>query len=389
MSYLGLQERELAARGARHTAAEIAGQPHLWQATHRLFESRKTALGRFLGKALSPSGVQIILSGAGTSAFIGEALAGLFQKISGIDTRAVATTDIVTHPEFYFSGKAVCLISFARSGNSPESIKAVELADTLCRPVSHLVISCNPNGQLALRAGKGDGFLFLLPPEADDKSLAMTGSFSAMMLSGLLLAHLLAGRDCAGEVARLSGAGMKIRDVYLEDIKKAAALDFDRAVFLGSGPQLAIAREAHLKLQELTDGHVICKYDSFLGFRHGPKAVVTANTLLVFFLSGREYVQSYERDLIDAVNAGEKGILRIAVMEEDVPDIGVDLKIVTGNGAGRLAEGFSAIAQVVVAQMLGFFKSLQLGLSPDSPSKSGTITRVVRGVRLYPYHNQA
>ncbi len=389
MKYLDIEEARLQTLGARHTAVEIAGQPTLWEETYRLFTRHREELHSFVHKSVSAVPARILLCGAGTSAFIGEALAGLFQKISGIDTRAVATTDIVTHPGFYFSGKNILMISFARSGNSPESVKAVELADALCDTVSHLIISCNPQGQLALRGRQGDSYVFLLPPEADDKSLAMTGSFSAMMLSGLLLANLWAGRECAGQVLRLAGAARAIMDRYREDLKNIAAMDFDRAVFLGSGPAAGIARESHLKLQELTDGAVICKFDSFLGFRHGPKAVVTPRTLLVFFLSSHEYVRPYESDLIDAVNHSEKGIFRIAVTEEERPDIDVDLQIVCGDGSARLEEGFLAIAQVVVAQLLGFFKSLHLGLNPDTPSKSGTITRVVEGVRLYPYQQEA
>jgi tagatose-6-phosphate ketose/aldose isomerase len=40
-------------------------------------------------------------------------------------------------------------------------------------------------------------------------------------------------------------------------------------------------------------------------------------------------------------------------------------------------------AYVIVGQLLGLFTSLQLGLSPDDPSPSGVIHRVVEGVRVY------
>ena len=41
--------------------------------------------------------MEVILTGAGTSAFIGDVLEGPFQQKTGIRTRAVATTDLVTH----------------------------------------------------------------------------------------------------------------------------------------------------------------------------------------------------------------------------------------------------------------------------------------------------
>ena len=44
---------------------------------------------------------------------------------------------------------------------------------------------------------------------------------------------------------------------------------------------------------------------------------------------------------------------------------------------------YGGVAYVFVAQLLGFFKSLDCGLTPDAPSVSGNISRVVEGVTLY------
>jgi tagatose-6-phosphate ketose/aldose isomerase len=145
------------------------------------------------------------------------------------------------------------------------------------------------------------------------------------------------------------------------------------------------ARESQLKLQELTDGKVICKYDSFLGFRHGPKAVVNPVTLIVYLLSNNEYVHQYEVDLVKAIDAGEKGIFSIGISETAEKLPAVDLAIVFSQDGGKLKEEFLTICSVLPAQILAFYKSLQLGLMPDSPSINGAITRVVEGVTIYPY----
>jgi tagatose-6-phosphate ketose/aldose isomerase len=183
----------------------------------------------------------------------------------------------------------------------------------------------------------------------------------------------------------LSENGKKILDAHLKSIKKIAKLPFKRAVFLGSGPLQGIACESHLKLQELSDGNVICIYDSFLGFRHGPKAVIDAETLIVFLFSNNAYVQQYERDLVQAINSGEKGLARIGIGENLTRDLDLDVLISLDKNEITLPEEYLAIVSVLPAQMLGFFKSLDIGLKPDTPSASGTITRVVEGVEIYPF----
>ena len=385
-SYLDLDEGRLIDLGAIHTAKEIHGQPELWIKTWNAVDKHSRALHEFLDPLLLRTDLEIILTGAGSSAFIGEALQGPIHKNTGRCTKALATTDLVSHPELFFPGNAPMLVvSFARSGNSPESVAAVKWADLLGSEVYHLIITCNPDGILARDTRPENSFVFVLPPEADDQSLAMTGSFSSMLLAGLLISQLKQLLALKKQVEVLADYGRIILSDYLAQLKQAAERDFKRAVFLGSGPLRGVARESHLKLQELTDGKIICKHDSYLGFRHGPRAVVNQDTLLVFLFSNDLYARHYELDLVRAINNGENGLYRIGVMEEDIAELNLDLKIVLSGNKARLDEEFLMICCVLPAQVLGFFKSLQHGLKPDNPSASGAITRVVQGVHIYPY----
>jgi tagatose-6-phosphate ketose/aldose isomerase len=383
--HLGFDEKKLYELGANFTAREIEGQPQLWLRTWEHLCQKKRDIQNFF-QAIPRDNLRIVLTGAGTSAFIGDVLQGPFQKKTSITTHAVSTTDLVTHPDlFLLPDKPILLISFARSGNSPESVEAFNVVNKICSPVYHLIITCNPQGQLAQNACGENCFNFMTPPEADDKGLAMTGSFTSMLLAGILVAQIDKIESFEQQIKTLSQYGKRILNHYLEDIKKAASLDFKRTVFLGSGPFRGIARESHLKVQELTDGEIICKYDSFLGFRHGPKAVINKKTLIVYLFTNNSHANKYELDLVNAVNAGEKGIFRIGVMETNIDDIELDLKIILAEKNQKLAEEFLAICSVLPAQMIGMFKSINLGLKPDEPSKSGTITRVVEGVHIYPY----
>ncbi len=385
-TYLNLDESTLINLGAIHTAKEIQGQPELWIKTRDAVEKQVQALHDFLDPVVAKTNLEIILAGAGSSAFIGDALKGQIHKNTGRCTKALATTDLVSHPELYFPQNIpMLMVSFARSGNSPESIAAVEWADLLGVEVYHLVITCNPDGLLARKTRYKNSYIFVLPPEANDQSLAMTGSFTSMLLAGLLIFQLNRLADLQRQVEDLAEYGHVILADYLVRLRRAAEQSFKRAVFLGSGPLQGVARESQLKLQELTDGKIICKYDSYLGFRHGPRAVVDQDTLLVFLFSNDQYVRHYELDLVKAINNGENGMFRIGIMEQNVGDLNLDLKIVLSGNSTKLDEEFIAICSVLPAQVLGFFKSLQYGLKPDNPSASGSITRVVQGVQIYPY----
>ncbi|HEY8396369.1 MAG TPA: sugar isomerase, partial [Flavihumibacter sp.] len=254
------------------------------------------------------------------------------------------------------------------------------------RELYHLIITCNSNGRLASDLRYGHSHVFLLPSEANDKSLAMTGSFSGMLLSGLLICRIHEIERLKETVQQLCKYGETILTEYYQPLKETAALPFNRAVFLGSGPLKAIANESELKLQELTDGKIVCKFDSFLGFRHGPRAVLHPDTLLVYLFSNNTYVNKYETDLVSAIDKGEKGLYRIGVEEADVAKRPVDLHIRLNSANTHLEEVFLCVCAILPAQMIAFFKSIQLGLQPDNPSKNQAITRVVKGVTIYPYN---
>jgi len=370
-----------------NTEKEIWGQPRLWQKVYEQALQEKEYLLLFIKNALSNENLNIVLTGAGTSAFIGLSLIGTYKRNLKKQTTAVATTDLVTHPlDFLNLDVPVLLISFARSGNSPESIAAVQMADQICSNISHLIITCDPEGALAKYVTNSSKFVFILPIEANDKSLAMTGSYSGMLLAGLLIARINEIDTLKMQVQTLQKYGLKLLDKATE-FRQIAEKDFERAVFLGSGPLFGTATESHLKVQELTDGKVICKNDTFLGFRHGPKVVIDQKTLVFLLLSNQEYVQDYELDLLNELRAGQKplfisGLSETASLKADLDDF-----FILSETGIQLDEEFLAVCYVLPAQMIGFFKSLHLGLDPDSPSASGAISRVVKGVVIYPYSN--
>jgi len=370
------------AKGSIHTSREIAGQPKLWEDVFDKIVQEKSDLHNFLAPVLGIKDLRIILTGAGSSAFIGEAVQGIVQKETQRITQAAATTDIITHPASYFLKEVpTLLISFARSGNSPESLEAINLANVYCDDVFHLIITCNQKGAL-IKNISGNSFVFILPKAANDKGLAMTGSFTSMLLSIILMMKLSKIDKLKKALSEIEANAIELIHEYAPLIKKVVEKNFERVIFLGSGPMLGIARECHLKLQELTDGKVICKYDSFLGFRHGPRVVTNERSLIVYLFSNNEYVFQYEKDLADSIAEGAVYFpaisfgRKIAGLKNNILDVIFKKSILD-------LDVFYYLSAALIGQLLGFYKSIQLGLEPDNPSVSGAINRVVQGVTIY------
>lgn len=379
----GLDVPALAARGALATATEIAQQPAMLRATQALLDERADEIRDWMAARLRQDRVRVVFAGAGTSAFIGECLAPELSRRLGVRCDAVATTDIVATPAAAFErSQPLVLVSFGRSGNSPESLATVELADRLVDHVHHLVITCNADGALARHARRSrDALLLLLPDATHDRSFAMTSSFSCM-----LYAALVAFRGPEGGRGRLdaiAAATAEVIECEAARLHGLAAEGYERVIYLGSHVLRGLAREAALKLLELTDGRCVALHDTPLGFRHGPKTVVNERTLVVVFVSNDPHTRRYDLDLLAELGRDRVAARVLAVTARPVaPIAGVDTVDVP-----HLADADDVdllVPYVALAQMLAFHASLQAGLSPDRPNAAGTVNRVVQGVTIHP-----
>jgi tagatose-6-phosphate ketose/aldose isomerase len=379
---LGRNEDELQALGALWTAREITQQPAALRKTHALLVADEDALERFLRPLLDRAATRVILTGAGTSAFIGECLAPYLAAKLPRRVAAIPTTDLVSAPYLYFEANTpTLLVSFGRSGDSPESVAALDLADQFVGDVHHLAVTCNPDGALARRIGAaGNGKVILPPEETHDRSFAMTSSFSCMTYAALAA---LSGIDgMRARVDRMAQAVEAVIAAQVDAMRTLASKRYERVVYLGSHIFKGLAREAALKLLELTDGGMIAAYDSPMGFRHGPKTIVNDRTLVVIFLSNDAYTRRYDVDLLDEIrrDGGHGGLLAISARDEGVPG-GVERVLIPAMAG---AEDVDLLLPFIAApQMFAFEASIGRGLSPDKPNVSGTVNRVVQGVRIH------
>ncbi|NBC03604.1 MAG: SIS domain-containing protein [Bacteroidetes bacterium] len=369
-----------------HTRKEIEGQPDLWMETFEQTNNDKR-IEDFLKPLYKKEKLNVVLTGAGSSSFIGETVETYFRFMPGVNARAISTTTLVTHFKSLIDCETpLLLISFGRSGNSPESNAVVDIAERFSKEVHHIAITCNAKGKLAQTVNHlNNGLTIILPPESEDKGLAMTGSFTSMILTALYIANSENSDGHAEIIKNISSNAKKVIDSCSAELKNLSFKAFNRIVFLGSGPLQGIAKESHLKVQELTDGVVVGKFDSFLGFRHGPKAVVNNKTVVVFLFSTDEKVFRYEKDLVNEILQDGIAMHSIGVFcdEEQAIDMDLDQKIIFDLDNSSKGSACNSVLYVLPAQLLGYYKSLDLGLNPDAPSHNNVINRVVKGVKIY------
>ena len=384
---LGYPEETLRSANGLATAREIRQQPATWRETLTMVEECRATIERFLLPLLSRGNLRVILTGAGTSAFAGRALAPYLSARLNGRFEAIATTDIVTDPGEYLAQDCpTLLISFARSGNSPESVAAVELASQLLSHCHHLVLTCNGEGALYRRCQQdAHSLALLMPPQTNDRSFAMTSSLTCMLLSclALFLPERFNRQRCEQLVA--------ISDAILEQVvQRVPAWNEplpERVIYLGSGSLQGVAQEAALKLLELTAGRLVAMFDSPTGFRHGPKSVVNEQTLIVLLISNDPYTQQYDLDLLRELRSDGKAARVVAIADQHHPAIEegehIYLPATLHGDDAQLA-----FCYLLYAQYYAFHTSLGLGISPDNPCPTGQVNRVVQGVNIYPFHQE-
>ena len=371
-----------ARQGGEATAREIAQQPAVWREVNNLLASRRDDIDAFLRPLLADPDLRVVLTGAGTSAFAGDILAPALSRRTGCRVDAVATTDIVSNPDEYFADdRPTLLVSFARSGNSPESVAATEFADRFLSECHHLVLTCDRSGRLYEKHTRSTDSLVLLMPEAtNDQGFAMTSSFTSMTLAAWLVLGNAADPDEL--IGRLAAAAERLLATRQEDVRRLACSGYKRIVYLGSGPLKGLAHESSLKLLELTAGEIVTYFESPLGFRHGPKSILDDRTLAVSYISGDPYTRKYDLDLLAELKRSMRAGSVIAVAATDAGADDPSFWLL--EGLEDVEDAALALPFVVVAQLLGLCFSLTLGYTPDNPFPNQEVNRVVQGVSIHP-----
>jgi len=386
--FYGIGKDYFADRNCTFTSEEIARQPKLWIDLCKILLEKQNDISVFTKKLGGAGQMRIVFTGAGSSGFIGDTLSALIAKNNGVRSESIHSTDIVTDPESYlFAGVPTLLVSFARSGNSPESVGAVRYARAAIEDLYEVAIVCDDTSDLYNFTAQAENSLTLVMPKgSNDKGFAMTSSVSCMLLAGFALFNSDRIDDLVKDIAllsdTLSGAGPKLT----ETASKWATRDFSRIVYLGSGFFKHLSHEASLKMMELTAGAVNGTYENPAGFRHGPKSVINDKTLTVHMISNDPFTARYDLDLLKELLSQQKQNMIVTICAENTKGPLGDETISVASGGYTIGSDIcTGLQALVFYQMLAMFKSLSLGVTTDNPSPTGALNRVVKGITVYEY----
>jgi tagatose-6-phosphate ketose/aldose isomerase len=376
---LSASPQEGSADGFRHTISEICQQPSTWKESALHLVQFREALARELARCN-----QVILTGSGSSQFAGDCVGEALQREIGRPVEVVGGGELLLRRRASWNGEPALVVSLARSGDSPESVAAVEML-LECEPETrHLVLTCNSEGRLARQfSGEGRVLVVRLPDRVNDRSLVMTSSFTNLVLATRFLGHLNRVDTFLAMVDRVAETGRHLLEIWPERLAAFVSGDIHRAVFLGDSGRFGAAREAALKMLEMTSGKIATLPQNYLALRHGPMCFIDSRTLVVCFLSSDPRIRKYQFDLVAELNAKGLGARKLIVGTGD-PGAGLA-------GAGDLVITYPmpghdddlAVLDVMVGQTLGFYRCLEEGLRPDTPSENGVINRVVNHFHIH------
>lgn len=392
---LDLPPTERLDRGLEHTPREIAQQPEMWKNTYQRclhlqqeLKDRLQRAGVGMRNALSPT---VYLIGAGTSDYTGRALAPLMRQQWGGEIWPVPSTTMLTEfEEFHRPGRDCFWISISRSGQSPEGVALLERAFDQYPRIHHVVITCNEKGAMAQICAKHPdrATAVVLDDAVNDRGLAMTSSFTNMLLAGQCITNLDHLAEHGELVGRISELGSQLLPVAAQAAAAVTSLKCSRICFVGAGSLRAVADESTLKVVELTAGKVVGLAETPLGLRHGPLSSVNDETIFVAFLSNNPRRRGYEIDLLKEIDRKRLGRVHLTVSANDTADVSslaeYSLSLRTKDiGAADFPDEYRPMLDVMLGQLLGLFASMNSGLKPDQPSPNGAITRVVSPIQLY------
>jgi tagatose-6-phosphate ketose/aldose isomerase len=385
---LSLPEEEKRTAGLLFTPREIFQQPETWGTSVQKFLRLRAQLSEFLRRAgldRNSERPTVVLIGAGTSHYVGRALVHLLRKEWQCEVETIPSTDLLTNFEdLVLPRKSYLWVSFSRSGDSPEGVAVIETSLSRHPDIRHLIITCNKDGSMAQWFREHpDVFCVVLDEATNDQGVAMTSSFTNLVIAGQCLAHFRDLSKYQKTLHDLVALGRGLLETTADVAAQLAAEPYSKVCFLGTGALNAVAHESALKVLEMTAGKTHAIADSFLGIRHGPLSALDNQTLVVCLLSEDPARRAYEIDLLEEIRTKRLGRKLIAVTGSGGSEVERLAEQVISLGPNKISDQYRPPVDVIFGQLLALFSSLQYGLQPDVPSPNGAIARVVSSINIY------
>jgi glucosamine--fructose-6-phosphate aminotransferase (isomerizing) len=346
---------------AFHTWKEIVSQGEAWRGVLEEL-ARDEIADEFLNGFSEAQ--RCIFVGCGTSYYLAEAAARSWAMLTGQPAHPIPASEVLLFPNLLLSeGKGLCAITISRSGQTSETVRAARILRQELR-IPTFGISCARASDLEKSC---QGTIVL--SYCDETSTVMTKSFTGMLLALQFLAARFANNPQFIADLRTMADRFSLRISALGDLLEEfnRRNNFENFVFLGQGAFYGIAREASLKLMEMS-----CSYSQFfhtLEFRHGPRAIVSPKACVTFFLG--ESTRDVEVEVLQEVK--EAGGTTVAICNRTSTGVSESADLVIEMKAD-VPELALLAPYSVPGQFSGFFQGIRKGLNPDEPRN---LSRVV------------
>ena len=336
------------------TQQEILSQPDVWGKTLHHLDGMDSSDFPDISNY-----DQVIFSGCGSTYYLSLWAARVCEKETGIISRAVPASDLIMFSDSWLhKGQKTLFVAVSRSAETTETIRALKSFNA-GRYGDSVVVTCYPDRELAKLSAN-----IIDVPEAQEKSVAQTRSFSNMLLA---VCWLISKHVPEGFPAIFPEVGKALIDHYHQ---VAERLGRDQAItkffFLGSGAHYGLANEAMLKMKEMS----LTYSESFhtLEFRHGPMAMVDKESQIICLLN--ESTKDYEYSLLREMRL--KGAHTLGFLDVDDPEVvtACDERILFSSG---IPEFWRAPFYLPILQLIAYERAISGGLNPDRPTNLSSV----------------
>lgn len=336
-----------------HTYQEIHQQPQSWKLT---IDTMAQQSERLLSRLSLTNNTHILFIGCGTSYYLAQSGARLFQEITGHPCHACPASEVfLADDQVIAKGVPTVVIAISRSGTTTEVLYALEHLQKHFPAIQTVAITCRTDAQTVHLTTEA-----ICLHHAQEQSVVMTQSFTNMLLAIQYLAASAAKRDDKlqelDRLPELLVSTMPATEAFGRQLGDTDA--WRHYIYLGLGRYYGLAAEATLKLKEMTQ--TPCEYYNPLEFRHGPISVVDENALTVT-LSGRREQSMVSQLLSDIQKLGGHTALA-APAQSDLPPLEGHLVL-----SDELSDWARPVLYMPAMQWIAYYRAKRLGLNPDQP----------------------
>jgi|GEM_PF-631568 len=390
MGLLGIETQELKKIGGYNTCFEMVNQLNLWNQGVNIIKENQHRIKTFLNNVLAVEDLKIYLVGAGSSAKAASIVENYIKKITGKEVKAIPSTSLITHEDYFIDKSPALLVSLGSSGNTTEALEAVKIFKKKSIKLYQMLIICSSKGSIVRENADTEDVLYIpIPEDTKGKSFAATGEFTILVQYALMLFDIERINYYEEMFNNIIAQGKEFLDNEANKIHEISKRHYDSIVALGSNSLTYLASEMGLKVNELSAGKQNTQFNSILEFRHGPKLVLNSNALITFLFSQDEHALKYELDMLKECYDDKRQSTIIAVsinFNEEIED-NCDYYFYFNksdiNKFNYLDDSHIIFLYSLYLQSIAILKSIYMSMSPDMPDSSGTVNKVAQGVKVY------